>query len=80
MDVSDKQLVLEVLFKNLEKKTFIYPLTYPKGIIVYSLLDEEYFATSGLLAYKAEIIDQNDRVLKEWTHRFWIDIITVEDE
>lgn len=74
------ELVLQVIYWNFTQKTFVYPLHKRMGYKICSLLDEEYRETGGLLAYRAQIITKDGRVLKEWKHQLWVNLIEEEKQ
>jgi len=71
---------LKLVFKDYTEKVLTYPLYHPRGVIIYSLLDEEYEQKRGLLTYMAEIVDEEGKVIKEWKHQLWVKLIIVEEE
>ena len=73
------QLELSVLYRDYSHATFTYPIDRRRGVVIYSLLNEEYFEKEGLLTYKAEIVDVNRKILKEWKQILWTDLITLEE-
>lgn len=78
-DMKNKYLSLSIIFQNYQTQTLLYPLDHHRGVIVYSLLNEDYFSVGGLLTYKAEIMDGNHKVIKKWQHSLWVDLITIEE-
>lgn len=73
------QLELNILYRDYSSATFTYPVDRRRGVVTYALLNEEYFERDGLLTYKAEILDSNGKVLKEWKQILWTDLITLEE-
>lgn len=78
-DSLDQELLLQldIIYRNHSKKRECYPISQRRGIIIYHLLDEEYFKTRGFLTYKAEIITREGSVLKEWRQKLWFNLITI---
>lgn len=77
--VDDKMtLVLDVLYKNYTQTTICYPVSRRRGVIIYSLLGEEYKEKEGLLTYKAEIRDEEGTILQEWKQQLWTELIVID--
>ena len=75
----DSHLVLSLIYKNHTPKEISYPILYRTGIYIYSLLNQEFEETQGLLTYRAEIIVEG-KVYREWKHQLWVNLITLEKE
>ena len=45
----------------------------------YSLLDEEYEKTGGILTYKACIVTQEGKIFKESKHQLWVNLIEIDE-
>ena len=73
------QLELSILYRDYSRATFTYPVDRRRGVVTYALLNEEYFERDGLLTYKAEILDSDGKILKEWKQILWTDLITLEE-
>jgi len=73
-------LQLKVIYNNHSQKTLFYPINCRWGMVLYSLLDEEYHKSKGILTYKVEIQTLEGNVVKQWKQRLWVDLIDVEDE
>lgn len=73
-------LILSILFRDLSEEKIYYPLDKKKGYAIYELLGEKYRKTKGFLSYKAEIVSQEGKVLKQWQHLLWAQLITVDDK
>lgn len=74
----DPVLVLSILYKNHTEETLCYPVERRRGLVTYSVLNEKYQETQGLLTYKAEIIGKDKTVLKEWKQQLWTDLIVLD--
>ena len=72
-------LMLSLLFRNYTREVVPYVIRDRRGEILYSLLDESYFQRGGLLAYKVEMVMEEDRVLASWKHRLWVDLIEMRE-
>ena len=71
-------LVLNVIYKNHTTAKICYPIDRRRGVIFHSILGQEYKETKGLLTYKAEIMDTNDTVVKQWKQMLWTDLIIID--
>lgn len=80
-DALDEELilVLSVIYKNHSEDTICYPVDRRRGVIIYSLLNEDYKKTEGFLTYKAEIKSTQGIVVKEWKQQLWVDLIVIDD-
>lgn len=72
-------LRLSMIFRNRQIKTVDLPIQKQRGTILYSLLDQEYYDSQGLLSYKVELLAQNEKVMAIWTHQLWVNIIELHD-
>jgi hypothetical protein len=79
MLAQDPKLVMYLIYKNHTEKEVSYPILYRNGTHVYSLLNEEFEQTKGLLTYRAEIV-VDGKVYKDWKHQLWVNLITLEEE
>jgi len=73
-------LVLYVVYKDHTEKEFEYPIDGRLGYEVYSLLNEDYDKTGGLLTYRADIVTPDGTVYKEWKHQLWVNLITLDED
>ncbi len=71
-------LVLDVLYKNYAQETISYPVLRRRGLVIYSLLGDEYKEKNGFLTYKAEIRTGEGEVLKEWKQQLWTELIVID--
>ncbi len=80
-DVLEKspRLVMYLLYKDHSQKELIYPIEHQRGYKVYSLLNNEFRETKGLLTYRAEIVTEGGEIYKDWKHQLWVNLITLED-
>ncbi len=72
------ELVFKLLFKNFAKDEVRIAVTKPLANYTYSLLDEDYFAAGGILAYKAEFYGDG-QLIGEWVHQLWTELIELTD-
>jgi hypothetical protein len=79
-EILDKQpqILFRVIYKNHTEKEFIYPIESRLGYTVYSLLDQEFDETGGLLTYSADVMTSDHVVFREWKHQLWVNLITLE--
>lgn len=73
----DVQGVLKVRYFNNQQENIPFQVNSPWGRYMYSLLDDEYFEKNGLMTYKVEII-KDGKVLKEWKHQLWAELISFD--
>jgi hypothetical protein len=74
------QIIFHVIFRNHTEKTFVYPIESRLGSEVYSLLNQDYDASGGILTYAAEIMTPDHHVYREWKHQLWVNLITLDEE
>jgi len=72
-------LQLNIIYNNYSEQTLYYPVNQRKGIIIYSLLEDQYYKTGGFLTYVAKIKKSDGTVLKEWKQWLWVDRISLDD-
>lgn len=73
------KIVMYLLYKDHSQKELTYPIEHQRGYEVYSLLNEEFKKTKGLLTYRAEIVTEDGEVYKDWKHQLWVNLITLDD-
>ena len=72
-------LMLKIIYRNYTEQTLIYPILQRRGEITFPLLNEAFIESGGFLTYKVEIRTSDGEIMKEWEHRFWTNLITIED-
>lgn len=73
------RLRISMIFRNRETRTVELAIPRKRGTIVYSLLDQEYYETRGLLTYKVEVLTKNEEILALWTHQMWVNIVQLRE-
>lgn len=76
---SDLHLEVTIRFRNRKEVREIYPITRLHGTYVYSLLNEDYIETRGMLSYKVDLV-ADGKVLEQWRHQIWADLIEINHE
>jgi len=71
-------LVLSVIYKNHTEEKICYPINRRRGVITYSVLGKDYKETEGFLTYKAEILNKDDSVIRQWKQQLWTDLIVID--
>ncbi len=71
-------LVLSVIYKNHTEEKIRYPINRRRGVITYSVLGNDYKETEGFLTYKAEILNKDESVIKQWKQQLWTDLIVID--
>ncbi|MBI3236159.1 MAG: hypothetical protein HYZ48_00375 [Chlamydiales bacterium] len=74
------QVQLTMIFWDFTEKTICFPIEERMGWVTYSLLNEEYDKTGGIITYKAEILDEDGSLFREWKHQLWVELIVIRDE
>lgn len=46
---------------------------------MYTLLNERYFETEGILTYKVDLMGDG-QILEEWRHQLWHELIKIGDQ
>ncbi len=78
LELEPLQLKMHLRFHNRKFALETISITKLNASYVYELLNEKFFETEGLMAYKIEIIG-NGIILDEWHHIMWADPITFDD-
>lgn len=68
-----------IRFRNREEVTELFDITRSRGTFVYTVMNQEFCDTRGILTYKIDLIG-NGYVLKEWKHLLWSDLIILPNE
>lgn len=74
---NDLYLKIYLRYWNRQQDIKIEPVCKQRGTVVYTLMNEDYIATKGIMSYKVELID-NESIISEWKHQIWTDVIQVE--
>jgi hypothetical protein len=70
------ELVLSMHYGDRTEGTESISLLKAQGWYIYELINDEYFAKMGIVAYKAELWREG-QVIKTWRHLLWEDKIPV---
>jgi hypothetical protein len=70
-------LRITMRFRNREEVDETVPICKKSGTFIYSLINDDYIATQGILTYKVDLIG-GDCILEEWRHQIWTDLINLE--
>lgn len=73
------QIIFQAIYKNHTEKTFVYPIESRLGYEVYTLIDDEFDTTGGLLTYRADIMTEDKNVYRQWKHQLWVNLITLDE-
>ena len=73
------RLQLSLLYRDYTQETVCYPIAKRRGAITYALLNKKFKEKRGFITYKAEIVDEQGEVIKEWKQLLWTDLITIEE-
>lgn len=76
----EPKVFVHLIYKDHSQKEAVYPILYRSGTKVYSLLNEEFEKTKGLLTYRAQIVLADGSVYKDWKHQLWVNLITLDEE
>ncbi len=71
-------LVLQVIRWDFTEETIRFPLKKRFGYEIYSLLNQNYEETEGLLTYRAQIVTDDQEVVTEWKHQLWVNLIKID--
>jgi hypothetical protein len=72
-------IALDLIYWNNTEKSVFFPIRTPIGYATYSLLDERFDETGGILTYRAQVVGDDGRVYKEWRHQLWVNLIQIND-
>lgn len=61
---------------NREEKTICIKLAKNRGMYIYKLLNNCYFESGGIRAYKIELY-HGSRLIDCWKHQLWAELITL---
>lgn len=69
-----------IVFWNYVEKKVTFPIDSKWGYKTFTLLNDEYLKTGGILTYRADIVTKDHVVYKEWKHQLWVNLIHVTDQ
>lgn len=76
---NDLHLNVRIRFRNLEEVELDIPIEKTCGSYMYTLLNERYFETEGILTYKVDLMGDG-QILEEWRHQLWHELIKIGDQ
>lgn len=76
----EPKVVLRLLFWDHSEKEIAYPIAYRTGYEVYSLLNEEFEKSKGLLTYRADIVMTDGQIYRTWKHQLWVNLIRLDED
>ena len=75
----DLEVVLHLIYHDITEQTISYQIEKKTGVIIYSLLNQEYDLKKGLLSYQAEIRNWEGKILKVWQEQLFVRLVQVDD-
>jgi hypothetical protein len=69
-------LALHIRYGNREIQTVSTVIEKQSGWWHYRLVNQDYWCRGGILAYRAELL-QEGQIIAEWRHFLWADIIDI---
>lgn len=78
LKTKNPHIILKMRYRNRQENQIIRPLKESRGHFVYELFNEEFREKGGLLTYKTMIIG-DDKMLDEWRHQIWTDLLVLEE-
>ncbi len=80
MEIMEKnpQIRLYAISWDNEERVYTWPIKKRKGYRTFSVLNDDFIRTGGLLTYRAEIITEDGEVFREWKHQMWVNLIKAE--
>lgn len=70
-------LTLKVVMKNLEEDIVAYPIKTHIGRAVYSIMNDQYTRTGGVLTYRADITTVDGTTIESFKQQLWVKPIRV---
>jgi hypothetical protein len=74
MTYSDLIMEIRVRLKNREEQKIELTLNKPSGIYLYSIVNEAYKESGGIVTYKVDILGDG-QVIESWKHPLWVELI-----
>ncbi|MEX1012529.1 MAG: hypothetical protein WDZ27_02430 [Waddliaceae bacterium] len=71
-------LYVQIRFRDHSQSNFSVPITRDCGTYSYLLCNEDYFRLCGILAYKVQLLAE-DQVLNTWEHPMWQERIVLPE-
>jgi hypothetical protein len=75
----EPRIVLHVFYRNYTEKIIEFPISKRIGYEIYTIYNEEFDETGGLLTYRAEIVTCDGEIYREWVHQMWVNLIQIDD-
>jgi hypothetical protein len=77
LESSDMYIIVHIRYKNREEEDIRLNNLRTSGTYVFSILNDEFFETEGILTYKAQLF-ADEIILLEWRHQLWVELITLD--
>lgn len=77
LEFTDPYIIVHIRYRNHEEETLRLDNLHFSGTKVFTLLNDAFFDTEGILTYKAQLF-MDDTILAEWRHQLWVELITLE--
>lgn len=74
LEEENPHLYVVMHLRNREERAFTIPLKKSCGSTIYSLLNQEYCTTRGILTYKVQLF-AGGCLKEEWRHQLWAELI-----
>lgn len=76
-EFADAHIDYKIRFRNRKEISSTIPVISCSGTYIYSLLNEEYFETEGILTYKVDLYI-GDQLIEEWRHQLWVEMLVFD--
>ncbi len=72
------ELVIALLYSSYKEETRRYPIRRRRGTVTVVHLGQEEKERGKIVTYRAQIVTNQGRVIKEWKQQLWTELITVD--
>ena len=69
------RIKVDIVYRNLSRETYLFPIKRRAGAKVIEMVGDEFKEKKGFLSYKFEIVSLDGKVISDYTHRMWVDLI-----
>ena len=78
MKAEEQMLHLHIRYGTQKEHLVTHTIEEQRGVLIYDLLNEEYFEQQGILSYYAEIL-ADGALTEQWIHQIWTERIEFEE-
>lgn len=73
-------LITTIRFWNNEQDVFVHKVERKRGYVFYKFQAATEDKTKKILTYKVDVINEDQKLVDQWKHQFWKELIKINKE